>query len=281
MGDLLNPFYGIIETDTYPHARTLRTGLWQKIKDTFFVFAGDFDLESKTFKKLHPGLLDYLFIGASFCLPILLVGLIREEIKIQNKALRTIAIFFVGIIAIPLLIAKYIIAAVLTYLSLPIVMGVHLISLVMASKMKERILNMPLLPRLKKHRTINGYLRNGKKDNDIENVEIINIVLAEKKLTLNFCKKYLPDGRRNSSREPEFSYTTIFSGDENEIDKTTKKDLRALIALNFGGVTKKLEEIQDIFNFTQSTKRALKIAEVTEKLGETQDVFNFIQSKIR
>ena len=39
-GESLNPFNDIIENNKTPHARTLRTSWWQKIKDTFFVFHG-------------------------------------------------------------------------------------------------------------------------------------------------------------------------------------------------------------------------------------------------
>jgi hypothetical protein len=46
-----NPFARLIESQNFPFARLRRSSLWTRIKDTFFIFAGDHDL----------GLLDYVF----------------------------------------------------------------------------------------------------------------------------------------------------------------------------------------------------------------------------
>ena len=51
------PLEAVIETKSYPHARTLRTSFAQKLWDTFNAFAGEAPVIAR---KPHTGIFDYL-----------------------------------------------------------------------------------------------------------------------------------------------------------------------------------------------------------------------------
>lgn len=107
-----NPFYRIIETTKFPHARTLRTSLWQKLWDTFGVFAGNED---------HPGLLHYLTFF--IIIPIdFLVALAWESMDSDEDMIGMLLI-----LAVPLQLVYYTAAALLTLVVSPMVGVIHLV----------------------------------------------------------------------------------------------------------------------------------------------------------
>jgi len=109
----LNPFYRIIETKKFPYARTLRTSLWQKLWDAFGVFAGNDD---------HPGLMHYLTFF--IIIPIdYLVALAWESMDDDEDMMGLLLI-----LAVPLQLAYYTVAAVMTLVVSPIVVVIHLVS---------------------------------------------------------------------------------------------------------------------------------------------------------
>jgi hypothetical protein len=269
MISLINPFRGITETSTSPHARTLRTGLWQKIKDTFFVFAGDFDISNRH-QGIHVGLFDYPLLGIFFVLQGFLIAFIRNEIEVKNPILRGILGFFLVVLNIPLMTARYATAAVITLISLPIVTIVHLTSLILASTQKERILRLPVtlnvvtmapgqpLKKSQEEQTIGRYLQNN--DISIEDVAILNVLMPDsenntsKTLKLEFYRKpsFVSSNIASvdNTAKVAFSYSTLFPPAE-----AVKKDIQALIDLNIGGVTANLEKTPDRLDFLQMNCR--------------------------
>lgn len=117
----LNPFYGIIETKKFPHARTLRTSLWQKLWDAFGIIAGNDD---------HPGIMHYstLFIIApiDYLVSVAWKGIDYGMNSDDDLAgfCATILLMLVG----PFQLAYYGAAAAITLVAAPIVGVVHLFS---------------------------------------------------------------------------------------------------------------------------------------------------------
>lgn len=115
-----NPFTGIIEAKHVPHAKTLRTSLRQKFKDTFEVFAGNnFIAGVIANKQPHIGLYDY----ATLFIPMLL----------------QIILPFSSYFFRPL---RFVVSAVAMLISAPIVMLVHLFASGISSKTKQEALGV-------------------------------------------------------------------------------------------------------------------------------------------
>lgn len=131
--DAFNAFFGIFETKVSPHARTLRTTLAEKLRDAFFVVAGDinffghfFGPHSSDLKK-HIGLFDYL----TFCIPWLLEVLAAKMLddRSSNRKLRWLG-FAMALIISPLILLRILAAGIIAFnpLSLIVIATVDLIS---------------------------------------------------------------------------------------------------------------------------------------------------------
>jgi hypothetical protein len=117
---VFNPFRRLAETKSSPHSRTLRTGFWPKIVDTFYVIAGEMIDEKSRNKNLKGsfGLIDY----ATLMIPAVITKLAlwcynnteKSSLAVPGAMILTIphAISFLG---------RYAAAILLTALASPIV----------------------------------------------------------------------------------------------------------------------------------------------------------------
>jgi large subunit ribosomal protein L40e len=128
----LNPFAGIIETTASPHARTLRTGYWGKVKDAFIVIFGNskegFSNVFGVMDKGSPerfGLLD----GATLSLFSAPEKLALVALHHSNPIIKGLGGLLLAV-TIPLWIARLVLATILVFnpLSLLIIGVVHLVS---------------------------------------------------------------------------------------------------------------------------------------------------------
>lgn len=84
----LFPFADIIETQTCPHARTLRTSFSQKLWDCYHVIAGSFSRFSFGPTRCeHIGVFDYLTLGIPFAFIFLTSSCVSEESKYKDSHL--------------------------------------------------------------------------------------------------------------------------------------------------------------------------------------------------
>lgn len=99
---LFNPFKKIFETKQTPHARTLRTSLWQKFKDAYDSIHGEFFIKDKGIErdKSHFGLYDY----ATLFVPWLLEMVIPFS-SLVFTPLRIVVSLLATVIASPVILA--------------------------------------------------------------------------------------------------------------------------------------------------------------------------------
>jgi hypothetical protein len=130
------PLAEIIETQTYPHARTLRTSFLQKLWDTYNAIAGKPPILAR---KPHVGIFDYLtlYIPAGL---LFLMGWCLENAG--RNFLATVLVIPVVLINIPLLIARVAFSAVATLLFSPITAIVHGISRLSAGQSHTEALSL-------------------------------------------------------------------------------------------------------------------------------------------
>lgn len=132
-----NAFRNVIETKKYPHARAVRTSFRQKVADAFFTFAGSFfDRDHIN----HVGLFDYATLGIAYGLG----ELFFKATSIQNSIACAIASGILLLLNLPFVIARYAIAAVLTLVSLPIILAVHGFSLIEGMELEKKVLQVPI-----------------------------------------------------------------------------------------------------------------------------------------
>lgn len=146
-----NPFEFIIETKAFPHSRTLRSSLSQKILDTFTVYYGRD--EYVPYKFIHrPGIYDYLTLGIPYVIASILNILRSLIIERQNNKESATSIGRIRSFVQPLLVIlseiiagiiyyapKTLFSFVLTILSLPIILIVHACSDWMSSRKKTEV----------------------------------------------------------------------------------------------------------------------------------------------
>lgn len=139
-----NPFNDLYsnESNKHIHARTLRTSLWGKMKDTFFVFSGTGLLNHFRDKDIHVGLFDYATLG----IPLLVDYahtkrvLAMESSKESTLGTRIILlIILLGTNAV-----RYSLAAVFTLLVSPIVLATHAVSSFVSSAPRESVDKLPV-----------------------------------------------------------------------------------------------------------------------------------------
>lgn len=130
-----NPFFGLTETKAYPHARALRTTLWQKIKDTFHIYFGYFYANDKP--NNHAGIFDYLLLGAIPLLDRAYENCVKQygrESKGAGFISGTITVLY-----LLLLIPRLVFAALLTGASLIPILFTHLVTWFNAKALKKDI----------------------------------------------------------------------------------------------------------------------------------------------
>lgn len=122
---IFNPFYYIIETKYYPASRVIRTGFWQKIADTFYIFMGQ---PGDADQPEHLGLLAY---ASLFLLPLAYHFVYRVAPSLKGQVSRfwyNMAQFGAGILMAPILLPLGILAVGLTVASAPLIFVVNLIT---------------------------------------------------------------------------------------------------------------------------------------------------------
>src|SRR5690348_13808836 len=129
-----SPFADIIETQTYPHARTLRTSFSQKLWDCCAVITGSPSLFNGT-RYSHVGIFDYLTLG----IPLFFYKLsLLAETKFHIRTLFLLAPFLLinSIFFIP----RVALGVVVTILFSPIIAVVHGISRLIIKESHEKVL---------------------------------------------------------------------------------------------------------------------------------------------
>ncbi len=278
-----NPFFGIIETNIFLHARTLRTSLFHKILDAFFIFSGTYVLFPSwkgKHRTEHIGICDYatLFIPYALLMLTIQIGNFLKANTLPQPIELLIRIVL-SILLFPLLALKYVVSAILTIISLPVIIAVHGISLITANDLKERVLQLKIrrvrhLPeghdsytensvlRTEKWidtyaETLGDYLKNNDIDledltmiKDIENIAINASPDEDKTLKVTFSTH---EGNRCQCcgySNQTFVYETVFS----KSDAASKKDFQEILALNIGNVTGTLEnDFPNLLHFLTSS----------------------------
>jgi hypothetical protein len=130
------PLAEIVETQTYPHARTLRTSFVQKLQDTFYAIAGKLPILAR---KPHVGIFDYLTLYIPTGLLFLMEWCLE---KARGNFLATVLLTPVVLINISLLIARVAFSVVATILFSPITAIVHGISRLVAGQSHAEALSL-------------------------------------------------------------------------------------------------------------------------------------------
>lgn len=135
--EIINPFAELNETKLHPHARSLRTTFWQKIRDAFFVFHGSFgilDEEKKNVPgKYHLGIVDLPTLGLTYLLNVITFAILRSKITSWIKIPLAI------ITAICFVVPRIALSAVLTLISAPFVGLSQLITNFVSGGFKQEI----------------------------------------------------------------------------------------------------------------------------------------------
>ena len=114
----LNPFLILHEHKKAPYARLLRSGLWQRFKDTFFILAGDVAFEGLE----KPGLFDYLSLFIFFGLNKLTQqSLFSTPFKFSSLLFKAP----IWLMHIALLLTRVVVSAIMVVVLSPIIWAVH------------------------------------------------------------------------------------------------------------------------------------------------------------
>lgn len=198
-----NPFARLIESQSFPFARMRRSSLWARIKDTFFIFAGDHDL----------GLLDYVFP-----LPKMLEVFLNYT-KSSDIRKNVLASFILA----PLMIfqsMKVMAAAILTLVCAPLVGLVNLVFLLFTyPKLVEHLAIYPIMGNVEAFEDIGA-------GNVADEAISLDIMLSvHEELTIKPLyqthnkKRYFSNFNYNSD-----SYTSNLTKESSDEDKS-KRDL--------------------------------------------------------
>ena len=103
---LFNSFHFIKETNASPHALTLRSSLWEKLKDTFWVLSSDnLFFKREATQKLGFGVLDWLTLGIpKLLLMVSIVAFYKIEEDSSFKWTNVLAGLFLTIFGLPSLL---------------------------------------------------------------------------------------------------------------------------------------------------------------------------------
>jgi hypothetical protein len=155
-----NPFFRLIESKKYPYSRLIKSTWKQRIRDTFYVFNGEF---------IHFdfGLLDYPFFLNRF----LLLAVISLDHRFDRKAALPIVVLLIPLVI--LTVTKAFVAFVLTFVVSPIVFIVHLIIQPFWNQMVNQIKNVIVRP-VDKNKSINEDNPEFEKDQKLLELENFN-----------------------------------------------------------------------------------------------------------
>jgi hypothetical protein len=214
----LNPFFILNESVRFPHARILRTTLWQKLCDTFFIFAGSFT------KPEHVGIFDYLTLMIPYGFTQLAIWLFSSN----NFFVRLSSVPFV-LVSIVLAVVRYTTAISFTLFVSIIVGAIHAGSTIEGDRIKNKVLSMQLRDNYHTHSSTLGQYLN-EKEVSIEDIHI-HAKGSYKNLILAFNK------RKNAKGKEVNAMVTL------NLEKAKdKKTLDRLLALNIGRISRRLEK---------------------------------------
>jgi|GEM_PF-3889617 len=134
----LFPLAEIAETKTFPHARTLRTSFFQKLKDTYNALAGKLPLPLVN-QQPHVGIFDYLTLFIPAGLFFLLIWCLEDE---KSNFFAKVLLIPAILINIPFLVARVALSAVATIIFSPIIAIVHGISQLVAGQSHTKALGL-------------------------------------------------------------------------------------------------------------------------------------------
>ena len=260
------PLANIIETNAYPHARTLRTTLNQKFWDSFNELAGQAPILSR---KPHVGLFDYctLFIPTGFLF--LLTWCLENAGKSYTA---NVLVIPVAIINIPLVITRLAFAAVAAILFSPITAIVHAFSRLFTKQSHNEALNLEGDTKEGTKQSLGQYLQKEKMD-----IEQLKITLKKKsaqedsyqkpaatnQFLLMFWRKatgpsagLICEGCMNGGCDDNHApFSVEISKDENGNVKQAQ-NIHALFRLNVGDVVANIEneERNTIYDLSQAEK---------------------------
>lgn len=271
--EFLNPLDRVIETKVSPHARCLRTSFTEKLKDAFLIFAGDWrnlvdhlnHPDSKLFLPKHIGLLDLLTLG----IPAAFFIFTLSGIKSKNLLVKGLAIFL-GILNLPLLLARFLVAAVLAFnpLSLFIIGMVHLASQYLAggAALKNKVVTFIKKMTENENNTFTTnreYPMNGKDqidkfreyNDDQLAIDSLNVMLSDRRTAIHFA---MPSRDRDKLISFVWHTPSVFYKNSNN-NADREEFEKALLKLNCGGITNEIEALND--NDDESPKRLLNLIE--------------------
>jgi hypothetical protein len=239
----LNPLDTVLETVSFPESRTWRTNFFQKVKDTYYTYAGNVHVTSG---KNHVGIFDYLTLMIPYN-----VAAFAEWSKLTIQELiegerpegfiQVVGVSFVCMMAIPAALlertftaVRLISAAVFSLCVLPFTALAHLLSKIKGDSLKETVRKISVHPvtydiqkldiEAKKPQTLDNFL-NRKKLNweDIR----LDCLGTYHKLKIELCT--------NKGSEAVGIVNLDFSKEED------KESIKAILQLNLGELTDKLE----------------------------------------
>ncbi|KTC97214.1 hypothetical protein Lgee_1875 [Legionella geestiana] len=232
----LSPLREIIETQTYPHARTLRTTFLQKLRDTSHVLLGKPSILSP---KPHVGIFDYLTLYIPFVLYKFF------ELSLENA--RKNSLFWVlaaplFLIGFPFDIARLLFVFAVTLMFSPIIAIVHGISRLAAGQSHTDALSLQGQLQNGKGERLGQFLNQHYVDLEELNITITPSYEEEKPASQNeengsssyqltFCKKGADD---------PLPFTVVLRQENGVYSQA--KNIHALFRLNAGNVVGNIEE---------------------------------------
>ncbi|KTC68901.1 hypothetical protein Lbir_2434 [Legionella birminghamensis] len=214
--DFFNPFSGIREAKHTPHARALRTSLRQKVKDTYFIFAGN---------ENHVGIYDYvsLFIPRLF----------------ENVLPWRGAVFFYALRAI--------VSGAATALFFPIVLIVHSVAALIAANYKKRAMELRGYEIDSRHE--NGQMHNlscaeflAKNQLDVEDIQVtVEALDPQLKPTLIHTSHQLKFWRHAPGKKKEEGTGFVIP-----LQQAQKVGLFSFFQLNIGAVVSNIEKCNEV-----------------------------------
>lgn len=242
----LNPFYGIIETKKFPHARTLRTSFLQKLWDAFGVVSGDKD---------HPGLIHYatsfLAVPIDYLVSVAWNGIESNYTIIGMGGM--LLWMFAGSLQLAYYTASYAIAAGVALIASPIVGAVHLIGKYLSQDYNnDQTLQeiqgttdftepsryfMRAVPRTNVLMSLQESLNRHKLYAD--DIEITHV---KKRRDTRYCYSFIFSKREGVEHgSNNYKFETTMPADD-EAGSANRKYLSSFFRLNIGGITTYCEE---------------------------------------
>lgn len=241
MDVFLNPFHNIYsnESNKHIHAHTLRTTLKEKIKDSFFVFAGTV----KTIDHDEPrylGLFDYITLG----IPFMVDYWVEKISNMESYTLLINPIDHLILVALCLVfnLIRYSLAAIFTLIALPIVLIIHAVSAIISNPLKERADTLPISS------SIGRYLGDTRSLSEL----LVEKSLTYEELEIFYCSGLSSSGQK--LQEPRLGFRTkkgaidngfsFFAPIDKEFINKNKASIEAILELNIGGLASKFFTIK-------------------------------------